>query len=118
VQLPCKSRGFGIISKRELARGVYLAETLAEGVDSYCVTSTVNTSEAEVTIEPPYVELEEVENDYDNSVLIFSALVNENGKRLSKLRNELRPEHLNSKERVSLIKMSNITKSFIYQVIS
>jgi len=54
----------------------------------------VNTSKEDVTTEPPFVELEEVENDYDNSVLIFSALVNENGNRLSKLRNELRTEHL------------------------
>ena len=85
--------------------GVYLAEALTTGVDGYCVTSIVNTSEDDVTIEPPFVELEEVENDYDNSVLIFSASVNENGNRLSKLHNELRTEHLNSEERVSLIKI-------------
>jgi hypothetical protein len=52
----------------------------------------------------PVVEFEEVENDY-NSVLIFSALVNENGNMLSKLRNELRTKRLNSEERVSLIKI-------------
>jgi hypothetical protein len=45
VRLPTKSRGFGIISKGELAPGVYLAITLTEGVDGYCVTSIVNTSE-------------------------------------------------------------------------
>jgi len=105
VRLPTKSRGFGIISKGELVPGVYLAEALTTGVDGYCVTSIVNTSEDDVTIEPPFVELEEVENDYDNSVLIFSASVNENGNRLSKLHNELRTEHLNSEERVSLIKI-------------
>jgi len=71
VRLPTKSRGFGIIYKRELAPGVCLAETLTKGVDGYCVTSIVNTSEENVTIEPPFVELEEVENDCDNSVLIF-----------------------------------------------
>jgi len=65
----------------------------------------VSTSEDDVTIEHPCVELEEVENDYGNSVLIFSALVNESGNRVSKLHNELRTEYLNSEERVSLIKI-------------
>jgi hypothetical protein len=94
VRLPTKSRGFGIISKGELAPGVYLAEALTEGVDSHCVTSIVNTSEEEITIKIPFVELEEVQGDYDNSVLIFPVLLNENGNSLSKLRNELRTEHL------------------------
>ena len=39
VRVSTKSRGFGIISKGELVPGVYLAEALIEGVDSYCVTS-------------------------------------------------------------------------------
>jgi hypothetical protein len=82
VRLPTKSTGFGIICKRELAPGIYLAEALTEVVDGYCVTSILNTSE-DVTIEPPFVGLEEVENDYDNSVLILPALVNENCNRLS-----------------------------------
>jgi len=101
VQLPTKSRGTGIISKGELAPGVYLAEALTEGVDGYCVISIVNTSDEDVTIEPPFVELEEVENDCDNLFLIYFVSVNENGNRLSKLRNELRTEHLNSEERVT-----------------
>ena len=64
VRLPNKSRGFGIISKRGLAPGIYLAGTLTEGFEGYCVTCIVNTSEGEVTIETPkYVELEEIEND-------------------------------------------------------
>ena len=161
VRLPTKSRGFGIISKGELAPGVYLAEApgvylaeapgiylaeapgvylaeapgvylaeapgvhlaeapgvylaeapgvylaeaLTEGVDGCCVTSIVNTSEEDITIKIPLVELEEVEDDYENSVLIFPVLLNENDNRLSKLRNELRTEHLNSEEIVSLIKI-------------
>ena len=51
------------------------------------------------------MELEEVENDCDGSVSIFSTSVNENGNRLLKLHNELRTEHLNSEEMVSLIKI-------------
>jgi hypothetical protein len=43
VRLPTKTRGTGIISKGELATGVYLAETLTEGIGGYCITSVVNT---------------------------------------------------------------------------
>jgi hypothetical protein len=93
--VPTKSRGFGIISKGALAPGVYLAETLTEGVDGYCVASIVNTSE-DVTCEIPFVELEEIENDDSEKALIFSTSVAEIGHRLSKLRNELRTDHLNS----------------------
>jgi hypothetical protein len=32
VRLPTKSKGFGIISKCQLAPGIYLAETLTEGL--------------------------------------------------------------------------------------
>jgi len=97
-----------LLSREELdlfLREYYLAEALTEGVDGYCVTSIVNTSEEDVTIEPSFVELEEVENDCDNSVLIIFASVNENDNRLYKLRNELWIEHLNSEEKVSLIKI-------------
>jgi len=93
---------------------VYLAEALTAGVDVYCVTSIVSTFEEDVTIEPPFVELEEAENDGDSSVLIFSTSVNENGNRLLKLPNELRIEHLNSKERVSLIKICEEYNNVFY----
>jgi len=58
VWLPTKSRRSGIISKGELAPGVYLAETLTEGVDGYCVASVVNTPEDDGTVEIPFVELQ------------------------------------------------------------
>jgi hypothetical protein len=41
VSLPTKSNGVGIISKREIAPGVYLAEAVTEAVNGYCVTSVV-----------------------------------------------------------------------------
>ena len=69
------------------------------------VTSIVNTLGEDVIIDPPHVELEEVEDDYGNTVFMFSNSVVDDGSRLSKLRNELRTDHLNSEERVSLIKI-------------
>ena len=53
VQLPTKSKGLGIISKQEIALRVYFAESLTEGINGYCVTSTVNTLERDITIDPP-----------------------------------------------------------------
>jgi hypothetical protein len=56
VRLPTKTSGTGIISKRKLVAGVYLAGTLTEGIGGYCITGMVNTSEEDVTIETPDVE--------------------------------------------------------------
>jgi hypothetical protein len=84
---------------------VYLAESLTKEVNGCCVTSIVNTLDEDVTIDPPQVELEEVETDDDETVIIFATLVVEDTNRLSKLRRELRTDHLNGEERVSLIKI-------------
>jgi hypothetical protein len=83
VRLLTKSSGFGIITKEELGPGVYLAETLTEGIDGYCVTSIVNTSEVDVTIDHPVIELKEVQIDCDDSILTFSASISNNCTRLS-----------------------------------
>jgi hypothetical protein len=64
----------------------------------------VNTLEEDI-IDSPHVELEEIEEDTNDTALIFLNLVNEDSTRLRKLRDELRTEHLNSEERVSLIKI-------------
>lgn len=40
--------------------GVYLAESLTDEINGYCITSIVNTLEREITIDSPYVELEEI----------------------------------------------------------
>jgi hypothetical protein len=105
VHLPTKFTGLGIVTKKELAPGVYLAETLTEGIDGYCITSIVNTSQVDVTIRPPVIELEEAQIDGDSSTLFFSASVSENCGRLSKLNDALRTDHLDSEERTSLVKI-------------
>jgi hypothetical protein len=103
AKLPTKSKGHVSISKREIAPGIFLAESLTVGCNGYLMTSNVNTL-GDVTIDPQ-VELEEIEDDFDNTVLIFSnSLVEDNG-RQSKLRDQIRTDHLNSEERVSLVKI-------------
>lgn len=68
------------------------------------MTSIVNTLEEDITSGPPRVELDETVNDRDDTVMIFSNSVVENSRRLSKLHEELRTDHLNSEERLSLVK--------------
>jgi len=58
--------------------------------------------------------LEEIENDCDDAVLIFSNSVVEDGNRLSELCKELRTDHLNGEERVSLIKICEGYNDVIY----
>jgi hypothetical protein len=102
VQLPTKSKGHGITSKREVVPGVYLAESLTREVNGHSVTSLVNTLEEDVEIDPPHVKLHEIVTMVTLSMFSNSAV--EDSSRLSKLRNELRTEHLNNVE-VSLIKI-------------
>ena len=54
VSLPTKS-GLGIIPRSAIVPGVYLAESLTEEINSYCVTSIVNTLEKEITIDPLFL---------------------------------------------------------------
>jgi len=59
---------------------------------------------------------DEPPQDYDDTVLMFSNSVVEDGSQSSKLCEELRTDHLNSEERFSLIKISvNTMMYFTYQ---
>jgi hypothetical protein len=68
------------------------------------VKPIVNTLQEDITIDSPHGELQETENDNDATIVIFTTAVVENSNRLFKLR-ELRVDHLNSEERVSLVKI-------------
>jgi hypothetical protein len=85
VELPTTSKGHGLISKREIVPGVYIAESLTTGTNGYCVTSIVNTVEEHITIDSPHVELE---NNHDDTAVMFTTSVAEDANRLAKLREE------------------------------
>jgi hypothetical protein len=107
-QLTLKARTENILqlpTKREIVPGVYLAESLTREVNGYCIMSIVNTLGEDIATDFPHVELEEIEHDYNDTVLLFSNSVVEDGSRLSKLHDELRTDHLNSEERASLVKI-------------
>jgi hypothetical protein len=105
VKLPTSSVGHGIIHKKELIPGVYLAESLSREINGSCITSIINTLEEEITIESPEIELEELEIEEDSFVTILTATQIEDQGRLSKLREQLRTGHLNIEERVSLVRI-------------
>jgi hypothetical protein len=105
VKLPTKSLGHGLISKKELMPGVYLAESLTKVMNGKCVTSIVNTLEEDITLDPPEVLLEEIDDSERAITLIHRAVSVEVAGRLSKLREQLRTDHLNDEERVLLVKI-------------
>jgi len=105
VQLPTKSKGQGIKSKREIVPRMYVARVIDWEINGYCITSVVNTLERDITIDSPHVELEEIEDDCNDAALMFTSSEVEPKERLSKLRNELRTDLLSNAERDSLVKI-------------
>jgi hypothetical protein len=72
AKLPTSSKKIGRIEKREISPGIYLAESLTRQTNGLCVTSIINTLEDDVTIDYPHVNLEEIEDTDEPSVLILS----------------------------------------------
>jgi len=97
--------GHGLISKKELIPGVYLAESLTKEMIGKCITSIVNTREEDITLDLPQVLLEALGDSEEAMTLIHTAVPIEVADRLSKLREQLRTDHLNEEERVSLVKI-------------
>lgn len=102
VRVPTTSKGFGLISKSELLPGVYLASSLTREVNGGCVTSIINTTETDVTVELPCVDLEDLDSGEGALTLTFTAVAGSDC-RLSRLRDQLRLKHLNSEERAFLL---------------
>jgi hypothetical protein len=72
VKLPTTCKGQGLISRREIIPGIYMAESLTREIEGACITSTVNTLEEDVTIDAPLVELEEIEESLQSEAMIFA----------------------------------------------
>jgi hypothetical protein len=72
VKLPTSSTGIGLTEKQEISPGIYLAESITSEINGLCVTSIINMLEEDVTIDYPQVNLEDVEDTDEPSVMIFS----------------------------------------------
>ena len=97
--------GHGLISKKELKPGVYLAESLTKAMNGRCITCIVNTLEEDINLDPPQVLLEEVGASEEAMTLIRTAVLVYDVSWISRLREQLRTDHLNDEERVSLVKI-------------
>ena len=86
----------------ELLPGVYVAHSLTRAINVVCVTSIINMTETDQTIELPYVGLESLEKRKSAFTLTFTAVTGSNS-RIYNLRNQLRLDHLNSEERAPLV---------------
>ena len=69
----------------------------------------MNTLERDITIDSPHVEIEEIDDERDGASLIPPRSEVETKDRLSKLRDELRTDHLSNEERDSPV---NICEEF------
>jgi hypothetical protein len=97
--------GHGLISKKELMPGVYLAESLTKAMNGRCITCIVNTLEDDINLDPLQVILEEVGASEEAMTLIRTAVPEYVASRISRLREQLRTDQLNGEERVSLVKI-------------
>ena len=96
VKLPTKSMGHGLISKKELIPGIYLAESLTKEMNGKRIKSILNTLEEDISLHPPQVLLETVDDNEEAITLTHTAVPVEVAGRLSRLRDEqLRIDHLN-----------------------
>jgi hypothetical protein len=102
VEIPTSSKGLGLLPKGELLPGVYIASSLTRAVNGVCVTSIINTTETDQTVELPCVVLEGL--DKSESALILTLTADSgNDCRLLNLSNQLRLAHLSSEEKTSIV---------------
>jgi hypothetical protein len=94
VKLPNKSLGHLLISKREIIPRIYLAESLTKAINGKRITRIMNTLEEDVTLDTQIL-LEAVEDSEEAVTLIHTAVPAEVTVRLSRLREQLRTDHLN-----------------------
>jgi hypothetical protein len=102
VGVPTSSEGTGLLPKSELLPGVHLASSLTKAINGVCVTSIINMTQTDQTVELPCVVLEGLDKSESALTPTFSAVTGSDS-RISNLRNQLRLDHLNSKERTSLV---------------
>jgi hypothetical protein len=85
----------GMINKRELQKGVFLAASLTKVVNGFAMTSILNTTEVELEVQIPVVELDEVGSVGEES----SSAGCEYQDRERNVLTQLRVDHLNAEEK-------------------
>jgi hypothetical protein len=72
VKLPTACKGQGLISRKEIIPGIYMAESHTREIGGASITSIVNTLEEDVTIDEPLVELEDIDEPIQSEAMIFA----------------------------------------------
>jgi len=101
VRVPTNYKGLGLLAKNEILPGVYLTSALTRAENGVCVTSVINTTERDQTVELSCIDLENLEEGEGALTLTPSAVANSDSDSL--LRDHLRLDHLNSEERASIV---------------
>jgi hypothetical protein len=104
VKLPAEAESVmteGLVEKRELAPGVYLAGSLVRIMDGSVITSILNTTEIEVDIPKPVIRITETEKEEPLEINTVSP-VERDPSWDERVMEQLRTEHLNQEERESL----------------
>jgi hypothetical protein len=102
VRVPTSYKGTGLLPKSELLPVVYLASSLTSAISGVFVTSIINMTETDQTVELPRVFLESLDKKEGAFTLTFSAVTGGDS-RIFNLRNRLRLDHVNSEERTFLV---------------
>ena len=76
VRVPTNYKGLGLLVKNEILPCVYLASALTRGENVVCVTSIINATERDQTVELPCVDLESKEEGEDSLTFVLSAVAN------------------------------------------
>ena len=83
---------------------IYLASALTRGENVVCVTSILNWTEKDQTVDLPWVDLQSLDEEVGSLTLTFSAVANSD-ERLTKLRNQMWLDHLKNEERATVVKI-------------
>jgi hypothetical protein len=82
VKLPTACKRQGLISRKEILPGIYMAESITRVIEATCITSIVNILEEDVTMDAPLVELEEIEEPLQGEAMVFATTLVEDETRL------------------------------------
>jgi hypothetical protein len=94
----------GLIEKKEIQEGVYMAGSLTKVAEGHIITSILNTRDEELEIVAPIVKVEKLMDD--EAALASVNTLKQKGKfRESSVLEQLRTEHLNPEEKASLQKI-------------
>ena len=97
----------GLITRQEVSRGIFLIDNLVKVTNGNARTYIINTTEEELNIETPIIDVESVLVDTsprDSSAYVVNSVVSNNlTKRLETLKDNLRLDHLNKEEKSSIL---------------